>query len=104
MLLAAVLLALILPLAQADEAFTIDKRRVLQGMKRFWLQGYEPPINQNAMTFVLPILSISASGSIEAEIILADETYPPFKLQTLKAKAQSSESDVWAVCFTQDLR
>ena len=99
----AVLLALIFLPAHAEEAFTIDERRVLQGMKRSWLQGYEPTINQNTMTFVLPILSGSASGSVEAEIILADESISPFKLQTMKVKAQSSESGVWGVRFTLNL-
>ena len=102
-LLAAVFLVLILTPAQAEEAFTIDERRVLQGMKRSWLQGYEPTINQNTMTFVLPILSGSASGSIDAEIILADESISPFKLQTMKVKAQPSESGVWGVRFTLNL-
>lgn len=102
-LLAAVFLALIFLPAQAEEAFTIDERLVLQGMKRSWLQGYEPTINQNAMTFVLPILSSSASGSIDAEIILADESLSPFKLQTMKVKVQPSESSVWGVRFTLNL-
>lgn len=102
-LLAAVFLALICIPAQAEEAFTIDERQILQGMKRSWLQGYEPAVSQNTMTYVLPILSDSASGSIDAEIIMADESISPFKLQSMKAKAHPSGSGVWGVRFTLNL-
>lgn len=106
-LLTAVFFASILPPGTVEaenvEPFRIDQRRVLQGMKRSWLQGYEPTISQNTMTFVLPVLSDTASGAIETEIILADEKISPFKLQTMKVKTQSSESGVWAVRFQLNL-
>ena len=102
-LLTAVFLALIFTPAQAEDAFTIDMRRVLNGMKRSWLQGYEPAISQYVMTFVLPILSDSASGPVDAEIFLADESISPFKLQTMKVKAHPSGNGVWGVRFTLNL-
>ena len=35
--------------AEESPAFTIDQRRVLQGMNRSWLQGYEPKISRNVL-------------------------------------------------------
>lgn len=102
-LLTVLFLALIFPSVQAEEAFTIDERRILQGMNRSWLQGYEPTINRDAMTFVLPILSSTATGSIDAQIILADESLSPFKLQTMQTKAQPIEDGLWNVRFTLNL-
>lgn len=102
-LLTVLFLALIFPSVQAEEAFTIDERRILQGMNRSWLQGYEPTISRNTMTFVLPILSSAATDSIDAQIILADESLSPFKLQTMQTKAQSSEDGLWNVRFTLNL-
>ena len=102
-LLTVLFLALIFPSVQAEEAFTIDERRVLQGMNRSWLQGYEPTISRNTMTFVLPILSSAATDSIDAQIILADESLSPFKLQTMQTKAQPSEDGLWNVRFTLNL-
>ena len=42
--------------AQSEEKadFEIDQRRVLQGMNRSWLQGYEPRISNNVLALVLP--------------------------------------------------
>lgn len=72
-------------------------------MNRSWLQGYEPTISRNTMTFVLPILSSAATDSIGAQIILADESLSPFKLQTMQTKAQPSEDGLWNVRFTLNL-
>ena len=83
-LLAALLLIPIFPVyAEESPAFTIDQRRVLQGMNRSWLQGYEPKISNNVLSLVLPILSDRAEGQIQAELLMPDESISPFKPQTM---------------------
>ena len=59
--------------ANSEEApsFSIDQEQVLQGMKRSWLQGYEPEIKYNTLTLVIPVRSESARGIIQAELIPA---------------------------------
>ena len=99
----AVLLAalLLIPFfaAQSEEKadFEIDQRRVLQGMNRSWLQGYEPTISNNYLSMVLPILSDQAEGSIQTEWIVLHESESPFKPQTMYVKTQRAESGVYAV-------
>lgn len=97
---------LLVPLFQgnaAENAFTIDQERVLQGMNRSWMQGYEPSISNNRLTLMLPLLSDRAYGTIETELIMADETLSPFKPQTMKVKTQRSESGVYAVRLALEL-
>lgn len=90
--------------AQAEDApFTIDQDRILNGMNRSWLQGYEPSIYQNKWTLVLPILSEPAYGYIQTELIMADETLSPFKPQTMSVKTQRSESGIYAVRLPLEL-
>lgn len=88
--------------AEEQEAFSIDEKCVLQGMKRSYFQGYEPAVNQNVMSFILPIQSESAVGSVEAEIILEDESISPFKLQNMKVKAYAA-GGVWGARFSLSL-
>ena len=85
--------------AQSEEKadFEIDQRRVLQGMNRSWLQGYEPTISNNYLSMVLPILSDQAEGSIQTEWIVLHESASPFKPQTMYVKTQRAESGVYAV-------
>ena len=90
--------------AQAEDSpFTIDQDRILSGMNRSWLQGYEPSIAQNRLTLVLPILSEEASGYIQTEIIMADAALSPFKPQTMSVKTQRSESGIYAVRLSLEL-
>ena len=83
----------------AEEAspFAIDEGRVLQGMNRSWMQGYEPGISGHRLTLVLPILSEQAYGAIQTELIMADEALSPFKPQTMSVKTQRSDGGVYAV-------
>ena len=83
--------------AEESPAFTIDQRRVLQGMNRSWLQGYEPKISSNVLSLVLPILSDQAEGTIQAELLMPDEAISPFKPQAMSVKTQRSESGLYAV-------
>ena len=90
--------------AQAEDSpFTIDQDRILSGMNRSWLQGYEPSVSQNKWTLVLPILSEPAYGYIQTELIMADETLSPFKPQTMSVKTQRSESGIYAVRLPLEL-
>lgn len=90
--------------AQAEDSpFTIDQDRILNGMNRNWLQGYEPSVYQNKWTLVLPILSEPAYGYIQTELIMADETLSPFKPQTMSVKTQRSESGIYAVRLPLEL-
>ena len=90
--------------ANAEESqFRIDEDRVLNGMNRSWMQGYEPSIAQNRLTLVLPILSEEASGYIQTEIIMADAALSPFKPQTMSVKTQRSESGIYAVRLSLEL-
>ena len=97
-LLTALLLIPIFTAKSEEKAdFEIDQRRVLQGMNRSWLQGYEPTISNNYLSMVLPILSDQAEGSIQTELIVLHESASPFKPQTMYVKTQRSESGVYAV-------
>ena len=90
--------------AQAEDApFAIDQDRILNGMNRSWLQGYEPSVSQNKWTLVLPVLSDEAYGFIQTELIMADETLSPFKPQTMSVKSQRSESGIYAVRLPLEL-
>ena len=92
---------LFLPAAHAeDAAFAIDERRVLPGMSRSYLQGYVPSVSRNEMTLLLPVTSPSAVGTIQAEILPADEGLSPFPPQSMAARAQRAESGVWPLRFT----
>ena len=90
--------------AQAEDSpFTIDQDRILNGMNRSWLQGYEPSVSQNKWTLALPVLSDEAYGFIQTELIMADETLSPFKPQTMSVKTQRSESGIYAVRLPLEL-
>ena len=89
--------------AEESPAFTIDQRRVLQGMNRSWLQGYEPKISSNVLSLVLPILSDQAEGTIQAELLMPDEAISPFKPQAMSVKTQRSESGLYAVRLNLEL-
>ena len=89
--------------AEETPAFSIDQRRVLQGMNRSWLQGYEPKISNNVLSLVLPILSDQAEGAIQTELLMPDESISPFKPQTMFIKTQRSESGVYAVRLNLEL-
>lgn len=84
-------------------AFSIDPFRILNGMNRSWLQGYEPSVAQNKWMLVLPVLSEQANGSIQTELIMHDETLSPFKPQTMSVKTQRSEGGVYAVRLPLEL-
>ena len=105
----AVLLAalLLIPIfvARAEEApdFEIDQRRVLQGMNRSWLQGYEPKISNNVLSLVLPILCDQAEGLIQAELLMPDEAISPFKPQSMAVKTQRAEGGLYAVRLNLEL-
>lgn len=86
-----------------EQPFLIDEDRVLNGMNRSWMQGYEPSVAQNRLTLILPILSEEASGSIQTEIIMADAALSPFKPQTMSVKTQRSESGIYAVRLSLEL-
>lgn len=89
--------------AEETPAFSIDQRRVLQGMNRSWLQGYEPKISNNVLSLVLPILSDQVEGAIQTELLMPDESISPFKPQTMFIKTQRSESGVYAVRLNLEL-
>lgn len=84
-------------------AFSIDPFRILNGMNRSWLQGYEPSVAQNKWMLVLPVLSEQANGSIQTELIMHDETLSPFKPQTMSVKTQRSEGSIYAVRLPLEL-
>ena len=106
--LAALLAALLLlPVfaARAEEKadFEIDRRRVLQGMNRSWLQGYEPKISNNTLSLILPILSDGAEGQIETELRMPDEAVSPFKPQTMSVRTSRGESGLYPVRLNLEL-
>ena len=104
-LLAAVFLTALIPGAWADntDAFTIDERAVLGDMSRSYLQGYEPVVSWDRLTMVIPIRSEKAVGSIQAELIVANEDISPFKPQSMSARTQRVEDGLWAVRFNLSL-
>lgn len=103
-LLTALFLIPIFPVyAEESPAFTIDQRRVLQGMNRSWLQGYEPKISSNVLSLVVPILSDQAEGTIQTELVMPDETISPFKPQAMSVKTQRSETRLYAVRLNLEL-
>lgn len=83
--------------AEEKADFEIDQRKVLQGMNRSWLQGYEPRISNNVLSLALPILSDQAEGQIETELVMPDEAVSPFKPQSMSVKTQRGESGLYAV-------
>lgn len=90
--------------AQADASpFAIDQDRILSGMNRSWLQGYEPSVSRNTWTLVLPILSEAAEGAIETELVMADAALSPFKPQPMSIKTQRAESGIYAVRLPLEL-
>ena len=101
----AVLLLMPISAVRAEErpAFSIDRRQVLYGMNRSWLQGYEPTVTNHFLSLVLPIQSDQAQGPITAELIMPDESVSPFKPQTMSVYAQQSENGLWAVRFSLEM-
>ena len=95
-LLTALLLIPIFPV-QAEEkpAFAIDERRVVYGMNRSWLQGYEPSVANNTLTFILPLISDMAQGEIEARWIMPEGKISPFKPQNMTFRVGPSENGGW---------
>ncbi len=89
--------------AEDKADFEIDQRRVLQGMNRSWLQGYEPRISNNVLSLVLPILSNQAEGPIQAELRMPDESISPFKPQTMSVKTQRAENGLYVVRLNLEL-
>lgn len=89
--------------AEENPAFIVDQRRVLQGMNRSWLQGYEPKISSNVLSLVVPILSDQAEGTIQTELLMPDEKISPFKPQTMFVKTQRAESGLYAVRLNLEL-
>lgn len=82
---------LLLPFTAGGENgadFRIDENRVLSGMSRSWLQGYEPEIVRNTMTLILPVESDRAEGSIHTELLIRDESVSPFKPQSMSAETR----------------
>ena len=104
-LLLAVLIAAMIPSAWADntDAFIIDERAVFHDMSRSYLQGYEPVVSWDRLTMVIPIRSEKAVGSIQAELIVANEDISPFKPQSMSARTQRVEDGLWAVRFNLSL-
>ena len=97
MLTALLLIPIFAVRAEEKPAFTMDQRRVLQGMNRSWLQGYAPTISGNVLNLVIPILSDSADGQIQTELIFPDEAIAPFKPQPMSVKTQRAENGLYAV-------
>lgn len=89
--------------AEESPAFTIDQRKVLQGMNRSWLQGYAPTISSNVLNLVIPILSDQADGQIQTELIFLDEAIAPFKPQPMSVKTQRAESGMYPVRLSLNL-
>lgn len=89
--------------AEESPAFTIDQRKVLQGMNRSWLQGYAPTISSNVLNLVIPILSDQADGQIQTELIFPDEAIAPFKPQPMSVKTQRAESGLYPVRLSLNL-
>ena len=104
-LLLAVLIAAMIPsaLAENTDAFIIDERAVFNDMSRSYLQGYEPVISWDRLTMVIPIRSEKAVGSIQAELIVANEDISPFKPQSMSARTQRVEDGLWAARFNLNL-
>ena len=103
-LLAALLLIPVFAIrAEESPAFTIDQRRVLQGMNRSWLQGYTPTILSNVLNLVIPILSDQADGQIQTELIFPDEAIAPFKPQPMSVRTQRAESGLYPVRLSLNL-
>ena len=90
-LLSAVLLVSLIPCAGAEDSqdFTIDEQMVFSDMSRSYLQGYQPSTSYNRLNLVIPIRSEHAVGSINAELIPAQESIAPFKLQNMGVALQS---------------
>ena len=89
--------------AEGTDAFTIDERAVFNDMSRSYLQGYEPVISWDRLTLVIPIRSEKAVGSIQSELIVANEDISPFKPQSMSARTQRVEDGLWAVRFNLSL-
>lgn len=89
--------------AEEAAAFAFDERAVLTGMDRSWLQGYAPEITRNRLSLVLPIVSSTAQGAIQGEVILQDEELSPFPLQAMTATARQTDKGVWALRFSLNL-
>ncbi len=103
-LLAALLLIPFFAARSEEKAdFEIDQRRVLQGMNRSWLQGYEPAVSGNTLNLVVPILSDLADGQIQTELIFPDEAIAPFKPQPMSVRTQRSETGLYAVRLSLNL-
>lgn len=104
-LLAAMFLAPFFPSAAAEEAtaFAVEERLVLSGMDRSWLQGYAPQISRNRLTLVLPVVSPTAQGPVQGQILLQDERRSPFPLQEMTATARRPEDGVWVLRFSLSL-
>ena len=87
----ALLAALLLPACALAEGFTLDERRILQGMNQSWQQGYEPTVEGGYVNIILPLTSDVAGGKITATLVLNDENVSPFASQKLSADCWKNE-------------
>ena len=86
--------------AEETEEFTISARTVFWDMSRSWLQGYEPTISYDRLSFVVPIRSASAADNVRAELIMDNEAISPLKPQTMTASMTWIETGLWAARFS----
>ena len=86
--------------AEEPAPFVLDEGRVLPGMSRSWLQGYEPSIEGNRLTLVLPILSEKAMDAVRVELLVQDESVSPFRPQSMAVTARRNREGVYAARLT----
>lgn len=86
--------------AEEPAPFVLDEGRVLPGMSRSWLQGYEPSIEGNRLTLILPILSEKAVDAIRVELLVQDESVSPFGPQSMAVTARRNGEGAYAARLT----
>lgn len=86
--------------AEEPAPFVLDEGRVLPGMSRSWLQGYEPSIEGNRLTLILPILSEKAVDAIRVELLVQDESGSPFRPRSMAVTARRNGEGAYAARLT----
>ncbi len=90
-LIIALLAALLLPACALAEDFTLEEKKILQGMDRSWQQGYEPTVENGRVNILLPLTSEKAGGKITAMLALRDAETSPFATEDLTAECWKNE-------------
>lgn len=72
------LLALCLPGALAEEAFSLDDRRIFRGMDITYAQGYVPAVENGEMKLIVPVRAEGVRGQITARLTILSPELSPF--------------------------